>query len=66
MAKKRKATEPKAKRQYTVAPVVKDPGIECPHCHAKYGHAKHNKYPNGRQRMVCGTCGRSFVKQREV
>ena len=51
------------KRQYTQAPVVTDPGIPCVHCGHLYGHRKAHKYPNGNQRMICGGCGKPYVKR---
>ena len=44
--------------------VVVDPGIRCVHCSEAYGHTVTNTYPNGRRRMLCGSCGRPFVAQR--
>lgn len=54
------------KREYVQAPVVHDPGYPCPHCRERYGHKKAHKYMNGRQRMLCGGCGKPFVVWRDA
>ncbi|MDD5502146.1 MAG: hypothetical protein PHH26_01640 [Candidatus Thermoplasmatota archaeon] len=52
-------------RQYVQSPVVHDEGIKCPHCGERYGHHKAQRYPQGRQRMICGKCGLPFVVWRD-
>ena len=65
MSKSKKKTTTRKKRQYTQNPLVHDPGLKCPHCENRHGHRKAHKYPNGRQRMLCGSCGRPFVVWRD-
>jgi len=57
-----KKSAKKKKRQYTQAPMVHDVGLKCPHCGECYNHKKAHKYKNGRQRMICSSCGKPFVK----
>ena len=64
-SKSKSAGEIIEKRSYIQAPVVHDPGYPCPHCGERYGHHKSHKYPAGRQRMLCGGCGKPFVVWRE-
>jgi len=55
----------KQKRQYIINVIVPDHGLRCPHCGHKYDHEKRNKYPNGRQRYLCGKCHLPFLGKRE-
>ncbi len=58
-------TDTTAKRPYTIAPVVVDPGLPCPHCKCREGHSTHDvkKTPFGsRHYMTCGGCKKRFVK----
>lgn len=50
------------KRKYTNRVLVVDQGMKCPHCGGLYKHRRGNFYPNGNQRINCGTCNRSFVR----
>ena len=54
------------KKQYMTNRIVKDNGILCLHCQAKYDHKVTNTYPNGNRRMVCGSCGLPFIAVRSV
>jgi hypothetical protein len=54
-----------AKRAYTIAPTVVDPGIACPHCKCREGHGTNDvkKTPFGsRHYMTCGGCKKRFFK----
>ena len=55
----------RVKRQYIINVIVPDHGLKCPHCGHKYDHEKRNKYPNGRQRYLCGKCHKPFLGKRE-
>lgn len=45
--------------------VVVDPGIRCPHCHARYNHNVTHTYPNGNRRRLCHECGMPFISIRD-
>jgi hypothetical protein len=54
-----------AKRTYTQAPVVAEPGIRCPHCLTEgHEHKVLNTYPNGNRRRRCSACAKPFITMR--
>jgi len=52
------------KRTYTVASIVKDGGIPCPHCGHRHDHKVTNTYPNNRRRFECAKCKGHFISDR--